>query len=96
MEVTQQDIQQIKSQVSNLSEKLTEVHTALVGSNMARDGGLIQRVIDSESEVAALKKRIDDIESKNDRTEFHVKIIWLLGGTTLALIFTYVLKLIFK
>lgn len=96
MEVTQRDIQQIKTEVTNLSSKLTEVHTALVGSNMAKDGGLIQRVIDSENEVAALKKRVEIIEFEKKQDRFYIKVIWGLGGTLIAFIFAFILKLIFK
>lgn len=96
MEVTQQDIQQIKEQVSDLSGKLNEVHTALVGSNMAKDGGLIQRVIDGETELADLKKRIETIEFEKGQDRFYIKVIWGLGGTLIAFIFAFILKLIFK
>lgn len=96
MEVTHQDIALIKTQVGDLSRTLNEVHTALVGNQMTRDGGLIQRVIDSESEVEKLKLRILELESKNSKTEFYVKVIWTLAGGMATLVFTFILKLIFK
>jgi hypothetical protein len=99
MEVTHQDIKQIKEQVSDLSGKLTEVHTALIGSKITGDGGLIRRVIDSEAEVERLTLRIAELENKSGKTEFYLKVIWGLGGTTTAsiffYIFFYILKLIF-
>lgn len=93
---TQHDISEIKSEVTLLSIKLTKVHDALIGNEMSKDGGLVQRIIDSEQEVEKLKTRISTLESISNRQAFYVKVIWGLGGTTTATIFAYILKLVFK
>lgn len=79
--VTQEDIRLIKQDVSKLSNTLSEVHQAIIGNSMTRDGGIVQRVIDLENEASSLSNRIIAISAKMTKAELYVKIIWAMGGS---------------
>lgn len=85
----QQDIQQIK-------EKVDKLFTALMGSEVTEDGGLVGRVKELEQENHSLHEKITQIENANTKSELYIKIIWALCGTIGSGIFFYVLNLIFK
>lgn len=84
VEYTQHDIREIRVKVEGLSKTLMEVHTALIGNPMAKDGGLIQRIVDSEGEIQTLKDKIAAIEKERTSSALYLKIIYLLGGLLFA------------
>jgi len=96
MEEKVTDIQQLKDQVRDLTEKVCDVHYALIGNALAKDGGLIQRVIDCEKEAETLHDRIDSIERKNIKGELYLKWIWGLGSAVAMSIFLEILHYAFK
>lgn len=84
--VTQEDIRVIKQDVSKLSSTLYEVHQAIVGNSMSRDGGIVQRVIDLETEASILGDRVLAVEKKRIKTDLYIRIIWGCGGVIGSLI----------
>ncbi|HET6255873.1 MAG TPA: hypothetical protein VFE32_17480 [Puia sp.] len=93
---TQADIRDIKKDVAAFGQKLDNIHYALVGNELARDGGLIQRVIDLEKQKENLEERVDRIEKTAIKSNTQVKLMWSMAGGTIALIFTYIVEHIFK
>src|SRR4051812_32402484 len=73
---SQKDIRDIKKEVADLSNKLADVHTAIIGSPLAKDGGMVQRLADNESAVGELAKRLGDLELGLKQKEFYVRVIW--------------------
>lgn len=80
----------------DLSKKMDMVLTALMGNDLTRDGGLVGRIIELEKEKEILKARVEILEKDKTKTDLQVKIMWGLGGSTLAAIIGYVLSLINK
>lgn len=96
MEVTQTDIDQLKEELIGMKEKLGEVYYALIGNKLAGDGGLVKRVLDSESELEKLSMRVDLIERKAIRSDLYVRWLWAAGGFILAAVATIIIKSIFN
>lgn len=98
--VTQKDIRDIKNEVAGLHNKVNDVHTAIIGSPLAKDGGMVQRLEDCERQVDQVNKRIDLVDKElQDRTlksELYIKIIWALGGCIFTSLFTFLLYYVFK
>ena len=87
VQVTQEDIRIIKHDVSKLSTTLEKVHTAIVGSELGKDGGLVQRVVEVEIEAISLSERIKIIENEKIKSDVYKKITFFLaGGVVSALI----------
>lgn len=73
---TQKDIRDIKKEVADLSNKLADVHTAIIGSPLAKDGGMVQRLADNENSVSEISRRLDALELGLKQKEFYVRVIW--------------------
>lgn len=105
--VTQSDIREIKRDVNDLSTKVNEVHAALIGSSLAKDGGMVQRLVDCEHGVEQVKVKLVDVERTmqekieeakraNMKSELYIKIIWGLGGTICCGVFSVIMHYYFK
>jgi len=98
--VTQKDIRDIKKEVADLSGKVNDVHTAIIGSPLAKDGGMVQRLEDCEKSVERVSEKLEnfekDLQERTLKSELYIKIIWGLGGSIAAGIFTSLLYYIFK
>lgn len=78
--------------MNDLKNKVDKIYVALLGSELAKDGGLIQRVLDAEAEILILK-RDDATQKLNDtKTALYVKIIWGMGGMIVTSLIAYVLN----
>jgi len=93
---TQGDIRAIKKEVEIVSAKVDDVHQALIGSELSKDGGMVKRLLYCESEVENIKNQINSIEKQHEKLAFYLKIIWGLGGVVLTaivgFIFTHLIK----
>lgn len=90
--VTQEDIKLIKQDVNKLFSTLNEVHQAIVGSNIGKDGGLVQRIFDLEKYADVLETRVLTIEKKKIKLDLHVKVLWGGGGAILLAFIIWVLN----
>lgn len=77
----QNDIKEIKEQFSDMREKVDKMYYALIGNELAQDGGLVQRIKDNEIEVVKMQKQIDALVKRHDRNALYLKIIWTMVGT---------------
>src|SRR5688572_12445823 len=93
MEVTAQqiveDIHIIKNSLTKLETRFYSIHTALSGSEITKDGGLIGRIIESEKELALLTVRVEQVEKKETQRRFYIRIIYGAVGFLLALAVQY-------
>jgi hypothetical protein len=79
--VTQTEIREIKTEVKGLSKMVHEVHAALIGSEMTKDGGLVGRIIESEKQLFILSERVVEVEKMNAKAEMYLKVIYALSGS---------------
>lgn len=93
MEVTAhqivEDIHLIKNSLTKLETRLFNLHTALAGNEISKDGGLIGRIIESEKELALLTVRVETVEKKESQRRLYIRIIYGAVGFLLALAISY-------
>jgi len=90
------DIRQMKKDISDFGQKLDTIYYALVGNELAQDGGLIRRVADLEMQKAALAERVDILEKAALKASVRLHIIWGLGGAILAIVFSVIVDHVLK
>lgn len=88
-DVEKQQFQLMQKDIKAIEETLKEVKRALVGDDIAKDGGLVKRINELEDELEKLKLSF----IKND---IYLRWIWALAGFAGSALFSYVLKLVFK
>ena len=91
--VTQADIREIKSEVSILSNQFRQVYDAIVGNAMTKDGGLVQRIIDTECELEKVKLRVLELERRETKAAIYVNIIYGTCGIIVSLIVNFFIKM---
>lgn len=74
------EITEIKANVADIKSKLAEMYTALMGSSLTKDGGLVSRVLDSEHQIERLTTRIQNIEKNSEKHKQLIQIIWTASG----------------
>lgn len=92
----QTDVQVIKTQLSEQSIKIEKMLIALLGSDLTQDGGLVRRINELEQEKDRLCEELEDIKARSSKLEFHQKIMWGVGGFSLAAIVSQLISIIFK
>jgi|SRR5688572_9925889 len=103
MELPIEEFKKLKNQVSSIEDKLLEVHGAIVGNPLSKDGGLTARLTLAEQEIESIKEHVDEMEKKQikdllqtEKTqathEVYTKIMWSALGGVAMLILAYVLK----
>lgn len=75
MNETERDIR-----MDNMEKKVNQIYQALIGSDLAKDGGLIKRVIDMEVEIETLRIKLEKQTQQDQKTELYVKIMWAMAG----------------
>lgn len=89
---TQGDIREIKRDVTDLSQKVNEVHAALIGSPLAKDGGLVQRLLECETSVQTLKTKVETVELAGRERDKYIRWIWGLISFIIGSAFVELLK----
>ena len=103
MEIPIEEFKKLKHQVSSIEDKLSDVHNAIVGNPLSKDGGLATRLSQAEQEILDIKEHVDEMEKKQIRdlleskaerasSDTYVKIMWGALSATAALILAYILK----
>ena len=96
MTTMQKDITEIKTEIHSFKGKFDELYTALMGSTIGRDGGLVGRIGELETEVEILKKENFELKKDNTKRDLYLNIIWGLGGNILTTIGIFVINYILK
>jgi hypothetical protein len=89
----EQDINAIKNNLSTFGMKLEMVYAALVGNEIAKDGGLVADIAGQQKQILRLKERIEKVEAKESKRQLYVNIIWGAVSAIIALIVTHFFKL---
>lgn len=92
----QTDIEQIKIHMSSLGTKVDKMYLALMGSEIAKDGGLVGRIEDLERDVHDIKEQLTDIKADASKNRWHVNVMWGASGAVIMALFSLFLSYIFK
>lgn len=92
----QTDIEQIKIHMSSLGTKVDKMYLALMGSEIAKDGGLVGRIEDLERDVHDIKDQLTDIKADASKNRWHVNVMWGASGAVIMALFSLFLSYIFK
>lgn len=71
--------------VANLSRQVNEMHTALIGSAISKDGGIVQRMTDIES-------KLESMEKKQTVLGVQFKILWAGAGAVVMGLYSVIFK----
>lgn len=86
----------IEKQVYDIKKLLSQVHDAIIGNPLSRDGGMARRLHDVEKQMENLETQITETKMKQAKQNIYVIIMWTsLGGVATA-IFAYILSLLFN
>lgn len=93
--VTHDDIREIKRDMNGLSAKVSEVHAALIGSPLVRDGGLVKRLQECEDGLDKLQERVMQSETAAKQREFYIRWIWGLVAFVVGTVFVEFIRYFF-
>ena len=65
--VTRARIVGIRDDVDLIKANMQEIHTALLGSKITNDGGLVKRIVENEIRVEKLTLRIIEVENNQGK-----------------------------
>jgi len=89
---SQRMIRGMREEVTNHGVMLREIRDALKGSDLAKDGGIVQRIVDLEINNEILNNKMDSVlQDKRDITRL-MKWVWISAGAILMAIFTWALN----
>ena len=78
----------IKDDVNLIKASMQEIHTALLGSHITQDGGLVKRIVENEIRVEKLALRITEIEKNEGSQKVLTGVAYTIGGAILLAIIT--------
>lgn len=96
MENVQQQLNKFDKRQSEMQEKVDKMYFALMGNELARDGGLVGRIEELEETDKNILKELQELKGKNIGFEIYQKIMWSMVGGVVALVFSYVVNLMFE
>ena len=86
-----EQIEEIRKELQKVQTKMDDIHSALIGNPITKDGGLVYRVIEGEVQIERLNDRINEVEEKQNnrmielekdkaKQGIYIGIIWACGG----------------
>lgn len=95
MEEIRNDLNKLERDIGEIKLTLHKVHTAIVGSELSKDGGIVKRLSDVESLIDDYEKRLIVQEKKQIKYNVYTIIMWVCAGGIGMAIFSYVMLLVF-
>jgi hypothetical protein len=92
----QTDIESIKLQMTVQGTQLDKMYYAIMGSELARDGGLVGRIEDLEKDAKEIKDTLIEIKADASKNRWHVNVMWGASGAVIMALFSLFLSYIFK
>jgi hypothetical protein len=89
-------MEDIKEEIQNINKKVDKMYYALMGSEITKDGGLIARIVKSETSIDILKDEIELLKNRNTKFEVYQRIMWSSLGGVVSMVFAYVINLLIK
>ena len=74
----------MKVDVVEIRSDITSIKTALIGSEIGQDGGLVKRMYENESRVDKMDIRIGILERNDEKKGIYIKILWTIAGAILG------------
>ena len=97
MEVNlEQDINAIKNNLSAFGMKLEMVYAALVGNEIAKDGGIVADIMHQREQIKELAERVQKVEERESKRQVYVRIIYACVAMIVTLVGTYIFNHLFK
>lgn len=90
------ELKSLKERFNEIKEILNEVHSAIIGNPLTKDGGMAARLIMAEEELERLKVTVSEIDKKQIKYNLYTRLMWVMGGAIISIVFAYILQLIFK
>jgi len=95
-ETVKREIEQFNTKLSEMNAKFDRVYYALVGNDLAQDGGIIGRVVVLEKEIEIANEQIEKLKADAAKNAQQVKILWSVGGAAVMLIAKALMDYLFK
>lgn len=92
----QEIISQMQGDIHEIKTKIDELFTALMGSRLTKDGGLVSRLERLEDENEKLREKIEEMEKKDVKSDTRLNIIWAIIGFAGAALGNYLISLLKK
>jgi predicted transcriptional regulator len=92
----QTDIESIKISMTSMGSQVDKMYLALMGSEIAKDGGLVGRIEDLENDVREIKDQLTDITAEANKSRWHVHVMWGASGAVAMALFSLMLSYLFK
>ena len=93
---TRRGIRLMKMDVIEIKTDITSIKTALIGSELTQDGGLVKRMYETESRVDKMDVRLGILENNDEKKGIYIKILWTVAGAILGAfvvsVFTHFIK----
>jgi hypothetical protein len=90
------ELQQLRTDMKDMKGKVDKMFYALMGNEIAKDGGLVGRIEHLETVFEKMEEKVDKLSETNIKMQVYQRIMWTSIGFVAASIFSYVLSLIFK
>lgn len=105
--MTEQEAQisQMQTDIHEIKQKIDDLFTALMGSKVAKDGGLVGRIVELEKENSLLREEIqknrkelqqnlDELTKKAEKSNWMIGVLWVGAGAGLAMLVSFLLSLL--
>jgi|GEM_PF-1911132 len=107
MELLKQEFKRLELKVNDIRSTLNDVHAAIIGNPLSKDGGMAGRLTDAEKDLERLKGRIEGAEKTlTDRIEVAEKkqiksnvlviVMWSCVSGAAAIFFAYIIQVYFS
>jgi hypothetical protein len=90
------EFKRLESTVRGIKDTLSEVHGAIIGNPLSKDGGMAGRLTSAEKQLEALEQRLEAAEKKQVKYNAYVIIMWTCVGGVAMAIFNYLLQLMVR
>lgn len=95
-EITKAEFKTLELKVSDIKTTLDQVHGAIIGNPLSKDGGMAERLHGAEEKLIELEERLEAAERKQIRYNVYTVIMWIcLGGVGMAIL-NYILQFALK
>lgn len=98
----QTDIRDIKADLARLcdnmegfNKNMDEMYTALLGSKITKDGGIVGRLLELEKDAIDMRRQVDDLKRDIVKQSVRLAVVWTLAGALAASLLALALKAMF-
>lgn len=91
-----QSITQLQTDIKDMKGKVDTMFFALMGNEIAKDGGLVGRIETLETVHEKIDERMTKIETTHTKLEVYQKVMWVFAGGFGSFLISFVIELIKK